>query len=169
MKLFAFYVGGSTATSNTEVHDMRFAIGEQMEDCYESLRRQWWGTPESLHVDCWRELTSADGHQVTLRRERSPDTNLLFFVNLGGYDPGLFTELHRDVFVVAKDKDTAKKRAVAMVRGWLRPHRDKLFEVEHIIGLCELAELAGLHIHLESAPGIKSPPFVTGCYTKLGV
>jgi hypothetical protein len=28
---------------------MRFAVGERMEDYYESLRRQWWGTPESLH------------------------------------------------------------------------------------------------------------------------
>jgi hypothetical protein len=43
MKLFAFSVGGETETSNTELHDMRFAMGERMEDCYESLRRQWWG------------------------------------------------------------------------------------------------------------------------------
>jgi hypothetical protein len=169
VKLFAFYVGGSAKNSNIEVHDMRFAVGEKMEDCHESLRRQWWGTPESLHIDCWTELSSADGHRVTLRREPSPASERLFFVNLGGYDPAQFTELHRDVFVVAADKDAAKKRAVAMVKEWLKPHRDKLFEVEHIIGLSEVAEAAGLHVHLEPAPGIEPPPFVTGCYAKLGV
>jgi hypothetical protein len=62
MKLFAFYVGGKTETSNTELHDMRFAVGEGMEDCYESLRGQWWGTPESLHIDCWSEITHSDGY-----------------------------------------------------------------------------------------------------------
>jgi hypothetical protein len=38
MKLFAFYVGGETETSNTELHDMRFAVAERMEDCHRFLR-----------------------------------------------------------------------------------------------------------------------------------
>ena len=167
MKFFAFYIGGATKTSNIEVHDMRFVIGERMEDCFQSLREQWWGTAASLHIDCWSELTSADGYRIVLRPEPSPADRRLYFVNLGGYDPEQFTELHENVFVVAADKDAAKKRALAMVREWLKPHRDKLFEVEHIVGLSEVAEASGLHLHLEAAPGLEPPPFVTGLYTLL--
>ncbi len=169
MKLFAFYVGGSTATSNTELHDVRFAVGAAMEDCYDSLRRQWWGTPESLHIDCWAELTHADDHAIDLRAEPYPGPKRLFFANLGGYHPDQFEEIHSNIFVVAPDENAAKKRALATVDRWMKPHRDNLFEVEHIIGLSEVAEKAGLHIHL--TPVAATPPFsfTTGLYIRLGV
>jgi hypothetical protein len=51
MKLFMFYVGGNCGNSNVELHDVRFAIGDAPEDCYDDLRRQWWGDPKSLHLD----------------------------------------------------------------------------------------------------------------------
>ena len=104
MKLFAFYVGGGMTTSNVELHDMRFAVGEKMEDCFESLRKQWWGTPETLHIDGWTEVPHADGYAITLRPEPFLGKNRLFFANLGGYDMKQFTELHNNVFVVAEDK-----------------------------------------------------------------
>ena len=168
MKLFAFYVGGETETSNTELHDMRFAVGERMEDCYESLRRQWWGTAKSLHIDCWTEITHSDGYSINLRAEAFSGVEKLFFANLGGYDPGQFTELHSNVFVVAPDKAGAKKRALGTVDHWTRPHRDTLFEVEHIIGLSEVAAPSGLHIHLAPTPETRALAFVTGCYIRLG-
>jgi len=169
MKLFAFYVGGSAPNSNTELHDVRFALGEYMEDCYDSLRRQWWGTPESLHIDSWAELTHADGHTITLSPESFPGEERLFFVNLGGYDSRQFEEIHSNIFVVAPDKDAAKKRALATVHQWIKPHRDNLFEVEHVIGLSEIAGKSGQHVHL--APVTSSPPFTftTGLYIRLGV
>ena len=37
--------------------------------------------------------------------------NKLFFVNLGGYDPDEFTELHKNVLLVAPDAKTAKAKA----------------------------------------------------------
>jgi hypothetical protein len=168
MKLFAFYVGGETETSNTELHDMRFAVGERIEDCYESLRRQWWGTPESLHIDCWSEITHSDGYSIRLRPEAFCGVEKLFFANLGGYDADQFTELHSNVFVVAPNKAAAKKRALATVDHWIKPHRDTLFEVEHIIGLAEVTAPYGFDIHL--APTADTPPlaFVTGCYIRLG-
>ena len=168
LKLFAFYVGGETETSNTELHDMRFAVGNRMEDCYDSLRRQWWGTPESLHIDCWSELIRADGYTLALLAEPFSGTERLFFANLGGYDSKQFTELHSNVFVVAPDKATAKKRALATVPHWQKPHRDTLFEVEHIIGLSEVAAAYGLNIHLSPNSDASPPPFVTGCYIRLG-
>ena len=164
MNLFAFYVGGKTTTSNTELHDMRFAIGRQVEDCHESLRHQWWGTPESLHIDCWTRLTHADGHSIQLRPEKFPGPQRLFFVNLGGYDPAQFTELHRNIFIVAPDKAAAKTRALATVKQWKQPHRDTLLEVENILGLSDIASPLGLHIHLSSCPTSPPDPFTIGYF-----
>jgi molybdopterin-binding protein len=50
MKLFMFYVGGNCGNSNIELHDVRFSMGNAPEDCYDDLRRQWWGDPTSLHL-----------------------------------------------------------------------------------------------------------------------
>ena len=167
MKLFAFYIGGETATSNIELHDMRFAVGESMEACHDELRRQWWGTPESLHIDCQGELTVADGYAVALRPEPFAGPERLFFANLGGYDPEQFTELHSNIFVVAADKMAATKRGLATIRHWKMFHRDTLFEVEHIINLDEIAAAHGLHIHLAPAPDAARFSF-TCRYLKIG-
>jgi hypothetical protein len=66
MKLFMFYVGGDCGNSNVELHDVRFSIGERPVDCFEDLRRQWWGEPKSLHLDCWGAVEQADGHDLEL-------------------------------------------------------------------------------------------------------
>jgi hypothetical protein len=71
MKLFMFYVGGNCGNSNVELHDVRFAIGQTPEDCFEDLRRQWWGEPKSLHLDCWGAVEQADGYDIELST-RSP-------------------------------------------------------------------------------------------------
>jgi Domain of Unknown Function (DUF1543) len=169
LKLFAFYVGGETENSNVELHDIRFAVGDRMEDCYESLRKQWWGTPKSLHIDCWMKSTHADGHAVQLRLEPFVGKERLFFANLGGYDMDQFTELHSNVFVIAPDKDSAKKRSLSTITHWTKNHRDTLFEVEHILGLDTVAAPHGLHVHLTPSPDSPPPAFVTGCYIKIGL
>lgn len=43
MNLFMVYVGGYTASSNIELHDMRFVIGETIESCYPQLLQEWGG------------------------------------------------------------------------------------------------------------------------------
>ena len=67
MKLFMFYVGGNCGNSNVELHDVRFSIGETAEDCHDDLRRQWWGDPESLHLDCWGAVEQADGFRSVFK------------------------------------------------------------------------------------------------------
>jgi hypothetical protein len=65
MKLFMVYVGGDCGNSNIELHDVRFSIGQTPEDCFEDLRRQWWGE-KSLHLDCWSAVEQADGYDLEL-------------------------------------------------------------------------------------------------------
>jgi hypothetical protein len=162
LKLFMFYVGGKIATGNTELHDVRFSLGETVEDCHRDLRAQWWGTPESLHIDCWGVVEHADGHVVLLAPAARASTTLkLFFVNLGGYDPSQFTELHHNLLLVETDKAAAKARALLLISSWKHPHRDNLFEVEHMLDLSGV--LAAQGIVLQLSPATEQKPFTFQC------
>lgn len=64
MKLFAVFVGGNHPRANVELHDVRFCVGETLEDTIPQLRAAWWGTPKSLHIDGYADLTHVDGRPV---------------------------------------------------------------------------------------------------------
>src|ERR1700755_2363672 len=152
MKLFMFYVGGNCGNSNVELHDVRFSIGETPESCHADLRTQWWGDPKSLHLDCWGAVEQADGFDVTLTAHPPPENfGKLFFVNLGGYDPAEFGELHRNILLVATDAKTAKAKALAQIQHWTMPHRDKLFEIEKAIDITAQMQRYGYSLQLVKA------------------
>lgn len=151
MKLFAFYIGGSTPHSLIELHDVRVLAGNTIEDCYDRIRETWWGTPKSLHLDCWGELTSADGHNITLRQEPFTGEDKLWFVNLGGYDPEDFNEPSKNIFVVAPTESKAKVRALKTILPWKGHHKDYQYEVENLACVNDIAGVGGWHIHLEKS------------------
>lgn len=154
-KLFAIYIGGSIEGANLELHDMRFAIGETIEDTYPALRASWWGKPKSLHLDCWMELTQTDGYDIEISDMPAVNPEKLYFINVGGYDPAQFTELHRFLFLVGTDEATVLRRALDQARDFAQRHRDDMYEVDNVLCLNEL-ELAGQYIHL--TPAVKSAP-----------
>ncbi|HUX80402.1 MAG TPA: DUF1543 domain-containing protein [Alphaproteobacteria bacterium] len=167
MNLFVIYIGGSHKQSLIELHDVRFVIADSIEETYEDLRRSWWGTPESLHLDCWGVLKSADGYNICLKYEPSKNENKLYFLNLGGYDSKQFTELHKNVFVVAPNKREAKVKALKEIQDWKAYHKDTLFEVENIFCLNDFLAKKGLYIHLQ--PTDTPSPFEFTCkYIKIG-
>ncbi len=53
MNLFMIYIGGTIHGALIELHDMRFVCADKIEDTYSSLKKNWWGSPESLHLDAW--------------------------------------------------------------------------------------------------------------------
>ncbi|CAN5149890.1 DUF1543 domain-containing protein [soil metagenome] len=159
MKLFAIYIGGEHPRANIEVHDMRFVVAPSITETYDELRRQWWGRPGSLHIDCWAEISHADGYDVTLRPEPFYGSEKLYYVNLGGYDQSDFSEKHRNVFVVADTVVRAKTRAIKRVQGWDQPHRDDIYEAEQAFALTEAASARRLHIHLAPSLQQGDPPF----------
>ena len=148
MKLHAIYVGGDMKGANIELHDMRFIIAETIEQTYDALRDQWWGTPESLHIDCWAELSQVDGYDITLSYEPYHGAEKLFYVNLGGYDLNEFTELHKNMFVVAQSESKAKISALKTVRHWQSFHRDNLYQAEKAFLINDATWTQGLNIHL---------------------
>ncbi|WP_213769581.1 DUF1543 domain-containing protein [Bradyrhizobium sp. dw_78] len=168
MKLFMFYIGGNCGNSNIELHDVRFSIGNAPEDCYDDLRRQWWGDPQSLHLDSWGSVEQADGFDVSLTSAPQCDPPAkLFFVNLGGYNPQEFGELHKNVLVVATDINAAKQKALQQINDWVQPHKDRIFEIEKAVDLTALTESYGCVLSLTPAAAAK--PFVFSClYLPLG-
>ena len=162
MKLYMFYVGGNCGNSNIELHDVRFSIGETPEDCHDDLRDQWWGDSDSLHLDCWGAVEQADGFDIALTNDgpqEGPDK--LFFVNLGGYDPAQFSELHRNVLLVAPDAKAAKAKALPQIASWSLPHKDNLFEVEKTIDVAASLEAYGYTLSLK--PATEEKPFTFVC------
>lgn len=153
MKLFAIYIGGEHDLANIEVHDMRFVIANRLEETFEELRRQWWGKPKSLHVDCWAQIDTVDGYTVTLRPEPFDGPERLYYVNLGGYDRAEFIEKHKNAFVVAETAPDARRKAIAQVKPlWYAPHRDEQYEAEQVFALDDRANRESLHIHLTPDP-----------------
>jgi hypothetical protein len=162
MKLFAIYIGGEHERANIELHDMRFIAAPSLEDTFEELRKQWWGKPESLHIDCWAEISSADGYRVSLEPAPFKGPERLYYVNLGGYDRSEFIEKHKNAFVVATSAPDARKKAVAQVKSrWYAPHRDEMYEAEQVFSLDDAANGRQLHIHLTPTPD--APAFEFTC------
>jgi Domain of Unknown Function (DUF1543) len=164
MKLFAVYIGGELKGANIELHDMRFVVAPSIVETYDELRRQWWGIPRSLHIDCWAEVTHADGYEVSLRPEPFTGSQKLFYVNLGGYDPTEFTEKHKNVFVVADSVPLAKARAIKLAKGWIAPHRDEMYEAEQAFSLD--ASALGQRLHLHLTPSAEHRDLVFTCAYK---
>ena len=92
MKLFAVFVGGNLPRANIELHDLRFVTGETIKDTVPQLRAAWWGTPASLHIDGYAELTHAEGRRIEIAPGPAPANAdaRLWFINVGGYTPELF-------------------------------------------------------------------------------
>lgn len=149
MKLYAIYVGGELEGANIELHDMRFVAAASLADTHDELRRQWWGKPKSLHIDCWAELSHVGGYDVSLRTEPYQGPERLFYVNLGGYDSREFLEVHRNAFVIAETVAQAKYRALKGVKHWREPHRDDLYEAEQAFALTDVGREQHLFVHLE--------------------
>jgi len=148
MNLFVIYIGGTHSQALIELHDLRIIAADTIEDTYDILRKTWWGTPESLHLDAWGILKHVDGYDIRISKAR-PDASQdqLFFLNLGGYDSEQFTELHQNVFVVAKDISEAKIKAKKNISHWETPHKDYQYEIENIMHVSPLLD-ENMNIHL---------------------
>jgi uncharacterized protein DUF1543 len=155
LKLFAVYLGGRAPRCNTELHDVVFVTGETIEATYEQLLTLWFGSPAGLHLDSWIELRVVDGFRVGLSATPSASGRKLFFINLGAYLPGQFTELHANAFVVAESAQAVKTRAKSeLLRGTQSLHTDDLYDLDDCL---EVSEVGGHHVTLE--PTTETQPF----------
>lgn len=155
-KLFAIYLGGRAPRSNTELHDVVFLAAESIEASYFQIMDKWFGDPLRLHIDSWLELRVVDGYAVTLEPHPPAGGKKLYFINLGAYLPGQFTEVHANAFAVAENEIEVKQRAKAeLLKGAQSVHTDDLYDIDDCL---EIIEVDGLHIHLK--PTNENPPLV---------
>lgn len=161
-KLFVVYIGGRTTQSLIELHDMRFVVANSIEETFDALKKSWWGVPESLHLDCWGALESADGYKIEVVADPVETSKKLYFVNLGAYSTQEFTEIHRNLFLVADSEAEAKKRAVASIRDFEQGHKDHMYELDSAICLNQIisGQLDGEQaVYLKLSPEMNSPKF----------
>ena len=149
--LFLVVLGGRTDRSLIELHDVRFVAGRCIEDTYPELRRQWFGRRRGLPLDSSMAVHCIDGWRVTLELEPPSETQRLWFVNLGGYQPDSLAELHRFGLVVAPSLQAAK---AAAKKRWLldalQQHKDDLSAVDDCLAIEQLS-LTGsnsIYVHL---------------------
>ena len=118
LSLFIVVLGGRSLKSNIEIHDVRWVLGEKIEDTFPELRRQWIGKKSGLHIDSYKRIKYVDGYEIVLSKSNkdcliSPKKEdlKLWFVNLGGYNPRKMYEEHEFNLIVAKKAIDAKKKA----------------------------------------------------------
>ena len=118
LSLFIVVLGGRSLKSNIEIHDVRWVLGETIEDTFPELREQWLGKTSGLHIDSYKRIKYVDGYKIAVSKSNKKDhintkseDNYLWFINLGGYDPKKMYEEHEFTLVVAKKAIDAKKKA----------------------------------------------------------
>jgi hypothetical protein len=145
--LFLVYLGGRTPKSNIELHDVQFVAGEKIEDTYEALRAQWFGTVKGLHLDSYIALKYVDGYRIELSPEQAKGEQHLYFINFGGYDPENLAELHQFGMFVAPSPDAAKAKAKQqLLVGTQEQHKDDLFDIDDCFVVASVGELY-VHLH----------------------
>ena len=137
--LFLVVVGGRSPKANIELHDVRWVIGTKIEDTFDQLRNDWFGSNNGFHIDSYKKIDSIDGYKINLRNKVNRESKnkilkkgrisdqKLWFVNIGGYDPSSMQEKHEFGLVVASSPSEAKNKAKSK---WLidckKKHKDDI-------------------------------------------
>ena len=64
--LYLVVLGGRAKKANIELHDVRWVVGSKIEDTFNTLRKNWFGSPEGLHIDSYKKIRSIDGYKINL-------------------------------------------------------------------------------------------------------
>ena len=121
--LYLVVLGGRAKKANIELHDVRWVVGSKIEDTFDSLKKDWFGSQEGLHIDSYKKIKFIDGYKIKLINfekdkiekrklvKKRKDQKYLWFVNLGGYNPTSMQEKHEFGLVTASNKLEAKNIA----------------------------------------------------------
>lgn len=160
--LIACVLGGTAPGAKTELHDVAFAVGDSLEAVHDQLLDGWFGDPRGLHVDAWCFLDSVEGYRVQLSRTPADNGLHLYFINIGGYRPGVFAEHHAWGFFGAPNKAEAKQRAKwTLLQGHVETHKDDLHEIDDCL---QVARVGAWHVHLTPDANATDPQVSNGYF-----
>ena len=143
-RLYIVVLGGRTRKCHIELHDVRWVVGNSIEDTFPQLINEWFGDRAGLHIDSYMEVRFIDGYLIKLkenlagnnqklleaRSDLEKDYNQLWFVNVGGYDPTKLHELHEYGLFIAKSSSEAKYKAKQkLLKGSRMIHGDDIFSI----------------------------------------
>ena len=83
MQLFMVYLGGRVRGCHIEMHDVRFVVGESIDDTYSKLKAQWVGDKDKVHMDSYMAVNDIDGYHIAIADTPQNRPERLYFVNLG--------------------------------------------------------------------------------------
>lgn len=147
MQLFMVYLGGRLEGCHIEMHDIRFVVGERIEDTYSKLKAQWVGLKNQVHMDSYLAVNNIDGFAVTIEDEPQNRPERLFFVNLGAYVSSQMAEQHAFTLTVAHSAEQAKQQVKQrLLTDMEHQHKDDLYDVDDCFAL-DLLD-GQYHIHL---------------------
>ena len=156
--LFLVVLGGRVKKANVEVHDVRWVVGSKIEETYDFLRNDWFGSLEGLHIDSYKKIKYVDGYKINLNNSENnkirykhkvhklKSQKKLWFVNIGGYDPNVMYEKHEFGLVVASSAQEAKKIAKSKwLIGCKKKHKDDIASLKMLISFddCKIIKKIG--------------------------
>ncbi len=136
--LYLVVIGGRIPKANIELHDVRWVVGQKIEDTFDELKNSWFGSLDGLHIDSFKKISSVDGYKLKLKKlqnnqskinpiKKEKDKKKLWFINLGGYDPKSMQEKHEFGLLVASTASDAKKMAKSKwLKGFKKKHNDDI-------------------------------------------
>ena len=172
--LFIVVLGGRSLKSNIEIHDVRWVLGETIEDTFPELRKQWLGKKSGLHIDSYKCVKYVDGYEIVI--SKSNEDNLicqniedskLWFVNLGGYNPKKMYEEHEFHLIVAKKANEAKNKAKKNWESNLKKkHNDDYSAINYLEQIDDLhpIRINNCEISLTSDPEERSDKLIPDWY-----
>ena len=158
ISLYLVVLGGRAKKANIELHDVRWVVGSKIEDTYDTLRKDWFGSPNGLHIDSYKKIKYIDGYKINLinfEKDKIDKNQLikknkakphLWFVNIGGYNPTSMQEKHEFGLVAASTKLEAKNIAKSKwLIGCKKKHKDDIASLEVLLRFddCELIKKIG--------------------------
>ena len=150
--LFLVVLGGRAKKANIELHDVRWVVGSKIEDTYDTLRKQWFGSPKGLHIDSYKRIKYIDGYKINLinfekdkigkkKLVKNKAKKHLWFVNIGGYNSTSMQEKHEFGLVTARTKLEAKNIAKSKwLIGFKKKHKDDIASLEMLF-ICDDCKL----------------------------
>ena len=151
--LYLVVLGGKAKKANIELHDVRWVVGSKIEDTYDTLRKDWFGSPKGLHIDSYKKIKYIDGYKINLINfeknnvdkkqlvKKNKTKKYLWFINIGGYDPTSMQEKHEFGLVTASNKLEAKNIAKSKwLIGYKNKHKDDITSLKNLSTLddCEV-------------------------------
>ena len=146
-------LGGRAEKANIELHDVRWVVGSKIEDTFDTLRKDWFGSSRGLHIDSYKKIQYIDGYKINLinfekdkidKKELIKENKAkkhLWFVNIGGYNPTSMQEKHEFGLVTASTKLEAKNIAKSKwLIGCKKKHKDDIASLEMLFS-CDDCEL----------------------------